>query len=344
MTSRHKLLALAIFLTSFATNATGLFAAAQVAHGPASPASHETGADSCTADDIWYIDTRGSYASCCAEGTPHLRVERFLGTCHWAPAEQSEVTSPSARPQGTIVYIHGNRVSSATAKREGLRVYQGLKRHAAAEDGFRFVIFAWPADQIHGQLQDVRVKAARTGAASWHLAHFLERMPGDEPVGLMGYSFGARIVTGSLQLLASGQLGCYVLEHNGPGRSTGVRTVLIASALHSHWLNAGQFHGLAVTQMDRLLLLNNSCDFALKRYHAIERCSNPAALGYVGLSESRLVDHAAAVEQWNARSVVGRDHSLAPYLCSDCLMSKVWDTLRLDSQIAESHPVASTDE
>ena len=287
-------------------------------------------AESCV-DDVWLINARRGLPSCCSMEPMPLPVEQYIGPCHWERRTLADVFTSTDHPQGTIVYVHGNRVSSSLARSEGVKIYRTLRQQACGQGSFRLIIFSWPSDQIHGQLQDVRVKAARTAPAAYVLSQVLTQLPADEPVGLVGYSFGSRIITGSLHLLAGGQVGCFSLGDAEKVPRPNNRVVLIASAVHSHWLGAGQCHGLAITQIDRLLLLNNSCDSALKRYRHIERCSNPSALGYVGLNEHRLLEHGAAIEQVNACCTVGRSHSLSNYLCNSNLMSRVWSSLSLAS-------------
>ena len=72
----------------------------------------------------------------------------------------------------------------------------------------RFVIFSWPSSKVSGGLlNDVRVKAARTGPAGCQLAWLIDQMPAETPLSLVGFSFGARIITGGLHVLAGGSLG-----------------------------------------------------------------------------------------------------------------------------------------
>ena len=68
-----------------------------------------------------------------------------------------------------------------------------------------------------------------------------------------------------------------------------MRAVLMAAAVDNDWLLPGHQHGLALTQVDRLLLLNNPCDNVLKRYRFLAPY-RPQALGYTGLARSRALE------------------------------------------------------
>ena len=102
----------------------------------------------------------------------------------------------------TVIFVHGNRLTNWDAKCEGLAAYRRIVRQSASGEPIRFVIFSWPSAQIRGPLKDVRVKAARTRPAGCQLAWFVDQLPAETPLTLVGFSFGAesfsraRIVTG----------------------------------------------------------------------------------------------------------------------------------------------------
>src|SRR5262249_36994004 len=107
----------------------------------------------------------------------------------------------------TVIFVHGNQISPGDAKSEGLSVYRHMICYGNDSPPIRFVIFSWPSSKIPGLLRDVRVKAARTGPAGYDLAWLIDQLPEETPVSLVGFSFGARIITGGLHVLAGGSLG-----------------------------------------------------------------------------------------------------------------------------------------
>ena len=108
----------------------------------------------------------------------------------------------------TVIFVHGNQITPCDAKCEGLAVYRRLMRHGSDAPPIRFVIFSWPSAKVSGGLlNDVRVKAMRTGPAGCQLAWLIDQMPAETPLSLVGFSFGARIITGGLHVLAGGSLG-----------------------------------------------------------------------------------------------------------------------------------------
>ena len=67
--------------------------------------------------------------------------------------------------------------------------------------------WSWPADRVcrHNR-PDIQLKAAYCDAESYYLAAWLRGVQRDGKVSLVGHSFGPRIITGALHLLAGGQL------------------------------------------------------------------------------------------------------------------------------------------
>jgi len=195
----------------------------------------------------------------------------------------------------------------------------------------RFVIWSWPADRIRGPLRDVRTKAARTPLASYCLAWQLAQFDPQAPVGLMGFSFGARVITGSLHLLAGGRLGRLALPPTEPQARPPVRAVLMTAALDANWLVPGHRHGRALTAVDRLLLVNNSCDRAMKWYPLLDRCRRPTPLGRWGLCcPWRLGPAAARIHQVDASCQLGPSHDFRSYLQDSNLMALIWSGLCCD--------------
>jgi hypothetical protein len=160
-------------------------------------------------------------------------------------------------------------------------------------------------------------------------------MPAEEPISLIGFSFGARIVTGGLHILAGGSLGgCTLHEHVHPQRRP-MEVVLIAAALHAHWLGDGQYHGLAMTQVDRMFLVNSCQDMAMRYYRFISSNGNPQALGLCGPTNIS-AENAAKIEMRDVGRYTGSTHNLFLYLCAPGVVGQIWET----STATAAQPVA----
>jgi hypothetical protein len=224
------------------------------------------------------------------------------------------------RRQITCVYVHGNRMSAADASRQGLTAFQRL---AGGNLPVRFVIWSWPSDRVHGALRDVRIKAARSDAEALYLARFLARIPaGEMPVSLIGYSYGARTVTGGLQLLAGGRSGGRRLD-DPPAETVHPRVVLFASAFPNGWITPDSVHGRAFDTADQVLSLYNPYDPVLKLYRFTADNGKPVALGHRGISSRALGPYAPRVEQRDVGSLVGHSHDFDRYTSTTWVQRRV---------------------
>ncbi len=126
-------------------------------------------------------------------------------------------------------------------------------------------------------------------------------------------------------MLGGGQIdGRRLDERSHPVRQA-MPVVLLVAALDNDWLMPGRFHGQAMSQVSSMLLINNSCDILLKRYHLIygRRCPQQA-LGYTGLAAWAATGADwTKISQLNAASIVGRRHAFAGYIEAPGLVARM---------------------
>jgi hypothetical protein len=279
-------------------------------------------------DEIVLVDMRGLGCSCdAANMAERARVSIYAagdesGCRRWMPSDMQSVIGNDPG-MSTVIFVHGNRLTAWDAKSEGLRVYRKMACQNPAGPAIRFVIFSWPSAQISGPLRDVREKAARTGPAGCQLAWVIDQFPSDTPMTLVGFSFGARIITGALHVLGGGSLGHCCLELQHPGRRP-ADVVLMAAAVHSDWLCPGHCHGMAMTQVNQMLLVNNCNDTAMKYYRFVSKYGRPQALGYCGPTCIDPVGASKIVER-NASRWVGNEHNLFCYISVPGVIGEIWD-------------------
>lgn len=272
--------------------------------------------------DAWLISTRGL---ACTNGRlpatgPALHYwQRVDNTGPWQPRTHTDFVVASQEIRTTWVMIHGNRVNSQEAVGYGSQVTNSLVPGHKSGLPLRTITWSWPSDQIHGLAADVRTKAARTPSESFYLGWLVNQMPAPTPVVFIGHSFGARIGTGTMHLLAGGALhGCGLAGYN-PGRHLS-RGIFTASAIHNNWLLPGAPHGRALDQAESILFINNSCDPALKRYRFIDR-SRPEAIGYCGAMVDAARRH--KVKQLDACGSVGKTHDANLFMRAGSLIGSM---------------------
>jgi len=281
-------------------------------------------------DEIVLVSTRSIGTVCDSERlSQELRCERMgvdtRGQSTWQAIDWRELLAAPGANRQTIIYVHGNRVGPGKDLSDGLQVYRSLKKDYQPSAPVRFVIWSWPATPIPGPVKDFRVKAAYTHRVAWQFAWFLDQMPADSRVSLVGYSYGARVVSGALQLLSGGALDELRLDASPPKERPPIRAALIAAAYDVDWVQPGKNYGLAIRQLDRLVLSTNTQDPVMRFYHLSNGRGRVHALGRSGIEHPSVFRSSARhIKEVDFTDPVGRSHGLADYLAASEKMSLVW--------------------
>lgn len=294
-------------------------------------------------DEFWQLSTRHLCGCPSPELAASIAVHQRLdadGRSAWVARSLAELFHADSE-RATVFYVHGNRVTADDATTNGWRLYQTL----VADDSppVRIVVWSWPSERVRGPLRDVRSKAARTEDEAYYFGWTLRQFESRQRVGVFGYSYGARVVTGGLHMAAGGELYGQTLAAGGSVAATATTpagakpetpeerspsdtppdaaqvstrfgVTLVAAAEHNHWIMPSSLHGRALEPVDQLFNLYNSCDPVLARYRMIDRCERPTALGYAGISSESLGAASGKLEQRDAASTVGSTHDESVYL------------------------------
>ncbi|MGE0761061.1 MAG: hypothetical protein AB7F89_06590 [Pirellulaceae bacterium] len=271
------------------------------------------------ADEVWLVSTRNCRCyGCMVPDAAAFDVRRRDEACQWQDASLDELIAASPMP--TIVYVHGNRVDWYDAHQLGCRAYASL-RSGCPSTPVRFIIWSWPSDAIRGPMRDVREKGDRADLEATCFGWFFAQLPSAARTTFIGYSYGARIVSGGLHLLGGGRWNGVSIGQ-APGAEFR-RAVYLAPAMDHCWLCQGGCHGLSLSAVEHLLVFYNPCDPALTRFRFSEREGRPTALGYAGISNSCLGSGAGNLEQINIASAIGKTHEEDAYWGSTYVLQQI---------------------
>jgi hypothetical protein len=275
-------------------------------------------------DQLFLVSTRQIGLRCepaaLLEG---LVCERFVRSdcgVRWEPVAWSEVYAELARPTPSIVYVHGNRVDRGGDRVHGEMIFRTLAGPTPGATARTFVIWSWPSDRIPGPLKDYRVKASRTRQVAWQLAWTLDRLPHDADVTLIGYSYGARVVSGALHLLAGGTLDGLGLPappaalQTADVRRRPMKAALLAAAFDADEMAPWGSYGRALELVSQAVVITNRRDPAMRFYALSTPHSRQPAIGYEGpqgLGGQALAQRVRAID---VTRHVGPHHALAEYL------------------------------
>ncbi len=112
---------------------------------------------------------------------------------------------------------------------------------------------------------------------SLYLAWILKQLRSQSRVSLLGFSYGARTVTGALHLDSGGFIPGLSYSHPQSNRELSYRLGLIAPAVDKKWLTPSGRYCCALTQVDGFVNLYNSRDPVLRRFRFIDSVTRPIA-------------------------------------------------------------------
>ncbi len=282
----------------------------------------EVESECCWDLDVWVASTRRLPGICRGPAAADFGVERLArgGGCRFW--ERSDLDSLLASPERPLViFVHGNRYESGDAKSQGIQL---AGRLAACRPGTlspRVVVFSWPSQKQGMLLKDGRRKYERAYADGHYLAGFLGQVSPEQPVAIVGYSFGALVAAEALEDLVAEDLPAFpgLRWAERPGRT---HLVFIVPAIRSDAAAPrGPYRGM-LAGLDRFTLLINSRDEALKFFPFLEPAVKAEAMGYVGMPRRWLPDGLEYVAT-DAAGVVGKMHTMRRYLDSGSLSDRI---------------------
>jgi len=251
---------------------------------------------------------------------PNVEVNKWLGNC-WHRTNVEDALPTGGTGMLTIIYVHGNFMERNNAL-ERVRIVDRYFR-AQTDRPYRLLMLSWPSQREKKPLRDVFSNAESAECQSLYVAWMLQRLRNEPQVSLLGFSFGAKAVTGGLHLDAGGVIPCYsALPQANQDASLKYRLGLVAPAIDRHWMEQIGRHHLALTHVDSMINLYNSRDPILRRFGFLDKFSRPIAAGFAGftgfdaLLDPRVTSPLAGqsrVRQYDCGSVIGTTHSEKSY-------------------------------
>ncbi len=304
--------------------------------------------------DVWSVSTRRLPAVCSPPAAAQVVVERLVAgpaatsrataggseSRRWERSDQESLLSEQVRP--LVIFVHGNRYDHADARRQGVLLAARMAKCCPESAAAQTVIFSWPSEQQGILLRDGRAKLDRARADAHYLAWLLGRIDPARPVAIVGYSFGAIVSLGALDDLATGRGMPRDAAAPWTERTGRTHLVLVAPAVRCDCLAVHGPHRQAALCIDRLSLVINSEDEALRFFPLLEHDVRVQALGEVGMPR-RWLPAGVEFATTNAAPIIGRQHSFLPYLGSNTLTRRICEGAG-EALDRSPHPAAASAE
>ena len=292
---------------------------------PAARAAAATCPDAATCSppaDVWVVSTRRLPCIASAPATAALAVERCTDpTCgRWERADLASLLDDPGRP--LQIFIHGNRYQPGDAKSQGLQFDRKAAACCPPGPPVRTVIFSWPSEQEGLLLRDGRAKYERAHADGHYLGWLLGRIPADQPLAIVAYSFGALITVEALEDRVAAERSAGGGLYPWTTRSGRTHLVFIAPAVRCDAFAPRGPYRETLAGCDRLTLVINSRDDALRFFPWLDKQVRADALGYVGMP-GRWAPPEVEFSASDAAAIVGKNHGLPLYLASPALTRRL---------------------
>ena len=283
---------------------------------------HEPGLPpaSCGERDVWSVITRGLPEI--GRMPQHARpaVESLDARGCWRKTNLNGLLSTPGQP--LLVFVHGNRYDHDSAREQGLLLASRTRVTSPSTANVRTVIFSWPSDKQGILLRDSRVKYERAVTEGHYLAWLLSQVEPDRPVAIVGYSYGALIALEALEDLVQAEAAGRSDVRSWTNRSAPLHLVLVAAAVRQDAFAPRGPYREILPCIDRLTILSNSSDIALRFFEHVDRSLRTEALGNIGMPAA-WIPRGIEFGQVDCAEIVGPSHRLKHYLNSPLLMRRI---------------------
>ena len=273
--------------------------------------------------DVWVVSTRRLPDISRLPCNVTFDVERLVpdAACsHWMRSDLPSLLDDPQRP--LVIFIHGNRYESADAKSQGVLLARRLAACHPNTPAARTVIFSWPSSREGHLLRDSRAKYERSMTEGHYLAWLLGQVEPTRPVAIVAYSYGGLIALEALDHLVGAQSSGRADLQPWIDRPARLHLVLVASAVRQDALAPCGEYRKVLRCVDRLTLLNNTRDQALRFFEFVDPDLGTEALGHENMP-ARWMPPEIEFVQVDAAPIIGKSHRFPPYVESPSLRRRL---------------------
>jgi hypothetical protein len=277
-------------------------------------------AASCRQRDVWSVITRGLPDIGRMPTHVNPGVERLDARGCWQKTDLSGLLENPRQP--LLVFIHGNRYDHGSAREQGLLLAARTSATCADAADVRTVIFSWPSDKQGILLRDSRAKYERAVTEGHYLAWLLSQVEPDRPVAIVGYSYGSLVALEALEDLVHAECTGRSDVQTWTDRTAPLHVVLVAAAVRQDAFAPRGPYRETLPCIDRLTVLYNSDDIALRFFEYVDRSLRTEALGHDGMPAG-WIPRGIGFSQVDCAEIVGPSHRFKNYLASSTLMRRI---------------------
>ncbi|MDR1485900.1 MAG: alpha/beta hydrolase [Planctomycetaceae bacterium] len=249
--------------------------------------------------DVWFADTRRG-----------LEIDQLDQNSKWKTSTLNAFIQTHNPDKPLVIVTHGYKMTYPEAKQFGIefsKLTRGFGEH-------RFLFWSWDSEkEMCGIKSDAINAGKKADSEAKHLTHFLKQLKSGSKIALIGFSYGARLISVSLQELATEQLAQDNPDNKNTqtkNTQTKIRVIFLAAAVDSDQFGQNKKYGNVLSITEALLVNVNLSDPALMLYPLLSGVSSPKAVGRCGINIAGLPKNLAEkIKSINVRPEIGIDHT-----------------------------------
>ncbi|MDR2642535.1 MAG: alpha/beta hydrolase [Planctomycetaceae bacterium] len=251
-----------------------------------------------SAFDVWFADTR------CG-----LEIDQLGSNSQWKTSTLDAFIQTHNPNIPLVIVTHGYKMTYPEAKQFGIN-FSKLTRKLGEH---RFLFWSWDSEkEVCGIKSDAINAGKKADSEAKHLTDFLKQLKPESKIALIGFSYGARLISNSLHELATEQQAQNNTnnKNNSIVTPTKIRVIFLAAAVDCDQFGQNKKYGNLLSITDKLLVNINSSDPALLLYPLLTGIGSPKAVGRRGINYSGIPkDLAVKIKYLDVRPEIGVDHT-----------------------------------
>jgi esterase/lipase superfamily enzyme len=256
--------------------------------------------------DVWFVDTRRGF-----------EINQLDNNSKWNRSTLNEFQQSHNPNIPLVIVTHGYKMTYDEAKQFGINFSK--LTHNFGEH--RFLFWSWDAEKENcGIKSDAINTGKKADAESKYLTNFLKQLKPQSKVSLIGFSYGARLISAAIQNLATEQLQQLKQNTNNKNKITtnlNIRIVFLAAAVDQDQFEQNKKYGNLLQITDKLLVNINAADPALLLYPLLTGIKSPKAAGRYGINTTKIHPKLASkIKSLNVRPDIGIDHTFISSFCA----------------------------
>jgi esterase/lipase superfamily enzyme len=263
------------------------------------------------ASDVWFVDTRREFV-----------IDQLDNNSKWKTSTLDAFVQTHNPNKPLVIVTHGYKMTYREARQFGIEFSKLTKNFGE----HRFLFWSWDSDkEICGIKSDAVNAGRKADSEAKYLTNFLKQLKPDSKVSLIGFSYGSRLISTSLQELATKKEQTTPNNTNAENDSAQtvlksdaesqvkmplIRVVFLAAAVDCDQFGQNKKYGNVLSITDKLLINVNLSDPALLLYPLLTGLGSPKAVGRRGINTQGIPKNLSSkIKTINVRSEIGVDHT-----------------------------------